>query len=249
MPCSCYCHSTSAKVTPCEVLLYYHWRGHDTDTTHTTADGPLGDFVAACVMGFITIGTRSTVSSFLKTIIADLGTNRETISFVVATNIWLSGFLQPFAGRFMDRCGSSGGGKRWGLDEPGQCPGGAVVSGLARVRHGHQQCWRSSWDVVPGRHDEPLAPVNLWLAPESRLSGGRGFAVGRAYGHADSAPPCCGWQWPHTGWAAGHRAWSPGDPALGRSAAQRAALADQRGLFRLWHDREPVHDSFYSLRH
>ena len=64
--------------------------------------------VAACVMGFITIGTRSTVSSFLKTIIADLGTNRETISFVVATNIWLSGFLQPFAGRFMDRCGARG---------------------------------------------------------------------------------------------------------------------------------------------
>src|SRR5712691_11545716 len=108
MPCSCYCHSTSAKVTPCEVLLYYHWRGHDTDTTHTTADGPLGDFVAACVMGFITIGTRSTVSSFLKTIIADLGTNRETISFVVATNIWLSGFLQPFAGYILDRCGARG---------------------------------------------------------------------------------------------------------------------------------------------
>jgi len=64
--------------------------------------------VAACVMGFMTIGTRSTVSSFLKTIIADLGTNRETISFVVATNIWLSGFLQPFAGHFMDRFGARG---------------------------------------------------------------------------------------------------------------------------------------------
>ena len=47
---------------------------------------------AICAMGFMTIGTRSTVSSFLKTIIADLGTNRETISFVVAMNIWLSGF-------------------------------------------------------------------------------------------------------------------------------------------------------------
>src|SRR5437667_6904518 len=64
--------------------------------------------VAVCVMGFMTIGTRSTVSSFLKTIIADLGTNRETISFVVATNIWLSGFLQPFAGYFMDRFGARG---------------------------------------------------------------------------------------------------------------------------------------------
>jgi MFS family permease len=64
--------------------------------------------VAMCVIGFMTIGTRSTVSSFLKTIIADLGTNRETISFVVATNIWLSGLLQPFAGYVMDRCGARG---------------------------------------------------------------------------------------------------------------------------------------------
>ncbi len=64
--------------------------------------------IAMCVIGFMTIGTRSTVSSFLKTMIADLGTNRETISFVVATNIWLSGLLQPFAGYIMDRCGARG---------------------------------------------------------------------------------------------------------------------------------------------
>ena len=64
--------------------------------------------IAMCVIGFMTIGTRSTVSSFLKTIIADLGTNRETISFVVATNIWLSGLLQPFAGYIMDRFGARG---------------------------------------------------------------------------------------------------------------------------------------------
>src|SRR4026209_1373292 len=64
--------------------------------------------VAMCVIGFMTIGTRSTVSSFLKTIIADLGTNRETIPFVVPTNIWLSGLLQPFAGYVMDRCGARG---------------------------------------------------------------------------------------------------------------------------------------------
>jgi MFS family permease len=61
-----------------------------------------------CVIGFMTIGTRSTVSSFLKTIIADLGTNRETISFIVATNIWLSGLLQPFAGYILDRFGARG---------------------------------------------------------------------------------------------------------------------------------------------
>jgi MFS family permease len=64
--------------------------------------------VAMCVIGFMTIGTRSTVSSFLKTIIADLGTNRETISFVIAANIWLSGILQPFAGYIMDRFGARG---------------------------------------------------------------------------------------------------------------------------------------------
>src|SRR6266568_868913 len=64
--------------------------------------------IAMCVIGFLTIGTRSTVSSFLKTIIADLGTNRETISFIVATNIWLSGLLQPFAGYIMDRFGARG---------------------------------------------------------------------------------------------------------------------------------------------
>ena len=64
--------------------------------------------VAMCVIGFMTIGTRSTVSSFLKTIIADLGTNRETISFIVADNIWLSGLLQPFAGYIMDRFGARG---------------------------------------------------------------------------------------------------------------------------------------------
>ena len=61
-----------------------------------------------CVIGFMTIGTRSTVSSFSKTIVADLGTNRETISFVIAANIWLSGLLQPFAGYIMDRFGARG---------------------------------------------------------------------------------------------------------------------------------------------
>jgi hypothetical protein len=39
--------------------------------------------VAMCLIGFMTVGTRSTVSSFLKTITTDLGTNRETISFIL----------------------------------------------------------------------------------------------------------------------------------------------------------------------
>src|SRR4029450_9512785 len=64
--------------------------------------------VAMCVIGFMTIGTRSTVSSFLKTIIADLGTKRETISFIVAANIWRGGRRGPFAGYIMDRFGARG---------------------------------------------------------------------------------------------------------------------------------------------
>jgi MFS family permease len=59
-----------------------------------------------CVIGFMTVGSRATVSSFLKTIIADLHSNRETVSFIVAVNIWLSGLLQPFAGLVMDRFGA-----------------------------------------------------------------------------------------------------------------------------------------------
>ena len=62
--------------------------------------------IAVCVIGFMTTGTRSTVSSFLKTIIVDLQSNRETVSFIVAVNIWLSGFLQLFAGLLMDRFGA-----------------------------------------------------------------------------------------------------------------------------------------------
>src|SRR5262245_6092741 len=57
---------------------------------------------AVCLIGFMTVGSRATVSSFLKTIITDLHTNRETVSFIVAINIWLSGLLQPFAGYCMD---------------------------------------------------------------------------------------------------------------------------------------------------
>ena len=62
--------------------------------------------VAMCIVGFMTIGTRSTVSSFLKTIVVDLQSNRAMLSLIVAVNIWLSGLLQPFAGRIMDRFGA-----------------------------------------------------------------------------------------------------------------------------------------------
>lgn len=61
--------------------------------------------VAACVIGFMTVGMRETLGNFLKTIITDLNWNYETISIIVAINLWLSGLLQPFTGHVMDRFG------------------------------------------------------------------------------------------------------------------------------------------------
>src|SRR5262245_22301557 len=54
----------------------------------------------------MTIGTRATLGNFFKTIIADLSWDRGTISFVVATNLWISGLLQPFTGHLLDRFGA-----------------------------------------------------------------------------------------------------------------------------------------------
>ena len=62
--------------------------------------------VAVCLIGFMTIGTRATLGNFFKAIIADLHWDRGTISFVVAINLWVSGFLQPFTGHLMDRFGA-----------------------------------------------------------------------------------------------------------------------------------------------
>ncbi len=61
---------------------------------------------AVCLIGFMTVGARSTLGNFLKSIIADLSWDRGTISFVIAINLWLSGLLQPFAGHLMDRLGA-----------------------------------------------------------------------------------------------------------------------------------------------
>lgn len=61
---------------------------------------------AAFVILFMIIGARSTLGVFFKSIIADLGWNRGTISMVVAVNIWLGGILTPFAGYVMDRFGA-----------------------------------------------------------------------------------------------------------------------------------------------
>ncbi len=55
---------------------------------------------------FMTMGTRSTLGVFFKTIIEDLGWSRGTLSMVVAVNIWLGGFLTPFIGHVMDRYGA-----------------------------------------------------------------------------------------------------------------------------------------------
>jgi MFS family permease len=64
--------------------------------------------VAVCLIGFMTMGTRATLGNFFKSIIADLHWDRGTISFVVAVNLWISGFLQPFAGHLLDRFGAQG---------------------------------------------------------------------------------------------------------------------------------------------
>lgn len=61
---------------------------------------------AAFVMVFMTVGTRSTLGVFFKTIVADLGWDRGTISMIVAINIALSGALTPFTGNLMDRFGT-----------------------------------------------------------------------------------------------------------------------------------------------
>lgn len=60
---------------------------------------------AAFFITFVTMGTRSTLGVFFKAIIEDLGWSRGTLSMLVAVNIWLGGFLQPFVGYVMDRYG------------------------------------------------------------------------------------------------------------------------------------------------
>jgi MFS family permease len=58
------------------------------------------------MIAFMSTGTRSTLGVFFKAIIAELHWDRGTISLVVAVNIWLSGFLQPFTGHVLDRFGA-----------------------------------------------------------------------------------------------------------------------------------------------
>lgn len=56
-------------------------------------------------MAFMITGSRSTLGVFFKSIVSDLGWDRGRISMIIAINIWLSGFLQPFTGHLMDRYG------------------------------------------------------------------------------------------------------------------------------------------------
>ena len=56
-------------------------------------------------MAFMSTGSRATLGVFFKDIVRDLNWDRGMISMVVAVNIWLSGFLQPFTGYIMDRYG------------------------------------------------------------------------------------------------------------------------------------------------
>lgn len=61
---------------------------------------------AAFMIAFMTMGTRSTLGVFFKSIIDDLGWNRGTLAMIVAVNVWLGGFMQPFIGSVMDRYGA-----------------------------------------------------------------------------------------------------------------------------------------------
>src|SRR6266481_286609 len=171
--------------------------------------------VAACVMGFITIGTRSTVSSFLKTIVADLGTNRETISFVIAANIWLSGLLQPFAGYIMDRFGARGlfmisvplyglGIGLIGLTHSvwyllviyGVLVGAASAGASMSLTNALLAQWFKDWRA--------LAIVVHWLAPQSYLSRSRRPAARNAPGPVHPSTSCRLGRRSYAGWAAAH---------------------------------------------
>jgi MFS family permease len=57
-------------------------------------------------IAFMTVGARSTMGVFFKSIIADLHWDRGTISLIIAINIWIGGLLQPFVGNVMDRFGA-----------------------------------------------------------------------------------------------------------------------------------------------
>jgi MFS family permease len=62
--------------------------------------------VAACVIGCMLTGMRATLGNFLKSIIAELHWDRETISLIAAINLWVSGIFQPCTGYIMDRFGA-----------------------------------------------------------------------------------------------------------------------------------------------
>ncbi len=57
-------------------------------------------------MAFMVVGSRATLGVFFKSVVRDLNWDRGMISMVIAINIWLSGFLQPFTGNLMDRYGA-----------------------------------------------------------------------------------------------------------------------------------------------
>lgn len=62
--------------------------------------------IAVGIIGFMLVGMRATFGNFLKAIIGELHWDRETISFIAAINLWLSGIMQPFTGHIMDRFGA-----------------------------------------------------------------------------------------------------------------------------------------------
>jgi MFS family permease len=62
--------------------------------------------IAFATMAFLSTGVRFSVGPFLKPIVSDLGTDRETFSLVVSLSLFLYGVFMPFVGRLVERWGA-----------------------------------------------------------------------------------------------------------------------------------------------
>jgi MFS family permease len=62
--------------------------------------------LAFAVMVFLSTGVRFSVGPFLKSMVADLGTDRASYSLVVALSLFLYGLFMPFVGRLVERWGA-----------------------------------------------------------------------------------------------------------------------------------------------
>jgi MFS family permease len=62
--------------------------------------------VAFAVMAFLSSGIRFTIGPFLKPVVADLGIDRASFSFVASVGLLLYGAFIPVVGRLVDRVGA-----------------------------------------------------------------------------------------------------------------------------------------------